>query len=129
MILASTDEDTMGGGVEVMVQTENENQYYNYSRVYTTVSVLPIVVRPVLWVTDVTEKVKRGAVNSRLRGNKSSKRLRKIKTANVAVCVHVRLTFYTKPTAAYNRRPAQDSLDLFFARRQRRGRFVSRFYD
>jgi len=48
MILASTDEDTMGGGVEVMVQTENENQYYNYSRVFTTVSVLPIVVRPVL---------------------------------------------------------------------------------
>lgn len=82
MILASTDEDTMGGGVEVMVQTENENQYYNYSRVFTiftTVLVLPIVVRLVLWVTDVTEKVKRGSVNSRLRGNKSSKRLKKNK--------------------------------------------------
>lgn len=48
MILASEDEDTMGGEVEVMVQTENENQYYNYTLVFTTVSVLPIVVRPVL---------------------------------------------------------------------------------
>jgi len=61
-ILASTDEDTMGGGIEVMAQTENEYQYYN-ARVSTSL-LLRQYCCSVLWVTVVTEKVKRGAVNS-----------------------------------------------------------------
>jgi hypothetical protein len=110
-ILASTDEDTTCGGVEVMVETENENQYYN-ACVYLRLRQC-IVVRLVLWllwVTDITEKVKRGAVKSRLQGNKSSKRLKKKPRTPTSVCTRGWPYTRNRWRITVVRR---DSLDLF----------------